>query len=43
MQKLSPIEVSEICDELGETYPKSIERVHGGDTVSYTHLRAHET
>ena len=31
MQKLSPIEVNEICDELGETYPKSIEKVHGGD------------
>jgi len=31
MQKLSSIELSEICDELGETYPKSIEQVHGGD------------
>ena len=31
MRKLSPIEVSEICDELGEPYPKSIEQVHGGD------------
>jgi len=31
MQKLSPIEVNEICSELGETYPKSIEQVHGGD------------
>jgi len=31
MQKLSPIEINEICDELGETYPKSIEQVHGGD------------
>jgi len=31
MQKLSPIEVNEICDELGENYPKSIEQVHGGD------------
>ena len=30
MQKLSPIEVSEICDELGENYPKGIEQVHGG-------------
>ena len=29
MQKLSPIEVNEICSELGETYPKSIEPVHG--------------
>ena len=34
MQKLSPIEVNEICDELGETYPKSIEEVHGGDIHS---------
>ena len=34
MQKLSPIEVSEICDELGETYPKNIEQVHGGDIHS---------
>jgi len=34
MQKLSPIEVSEICDELGESYPKSIEQVHGGDIHS---------
>jgi len=31
MQKLSPIEVNEICDELGESYPKSIKQVHGGD------------
>ena len=31
MQKLSHIEVSEICDELGEAYPKSIEQVYGGD------------
>ena len=31
MQKLSLIEVNEICTELGETYPKSIEPVHGGD------------
>jgi len=31
MQKLSHIEVSEICNELGESYPKSIEQVHGGD------------
>ena len=41
MQKLSPIEVNEICSELGETYPKSIEPVHGGDihsAFSYTHL-----
>jgi len=34
MQKLSPIEVNEICDELGETYPKSIEKVQGGDIHS---------
>ncbi len=31
MRQLSPIEVSEICDELGEPYPKSIEQVHGGN------------
>ena len=31
MQKLSPIEINEICEELGETYPKSIEQVNGGD------------
>ena len=34
MQKLSPTEVSEICDELGEAYPKSIKQVHGGDIHS---------
>ena len=34
MLKLSPFEVSEICNELGETYPKSIEQVHGGDIHS---------
>ena len=34
MQKLSPIEINEICEELGETYPKSIEEVHGGDINS---------
>jgi len=34
MQKLSPIEVNEICEELGETYPKSIEQVHGGEIHS---------
>ena len=34
MQKLSPIEVSEICSELGEPYPKTIEQVHGGDVHS---------
>ena len=31
MQQFSPIEINEICEELGETYPKSIEQVHGGD------------
>jgi len=31
MQKLSSIEVNEICNELGETYPKNIKQVHGGD------------
>ena len=30
MQKLSPIEISEICDELGEAFPKSIKQIHGG-------------
>ncbi len=34
MQKLSSIEINEICEELGETYPKSIEQVHGGDIHS---------
>ena len=34
MQKLSSIEVSEICDELGEAYPKSVEQVNGGDIHS---------
>ena len=34
MQKLSHTEVSEICDELGEAYPKSIEQVQGGDIHS---------
>tara|TARA_B100000886_G_scaffold314566_1_gene251949 strand:- start:86 stop:964 length:879 start_codon:yes stop_codon:yes gene_type:complete len=34
MKKLSPIEVSEICDELGEAYPKSIKRIYGGDIHS---------
>ena len=31
MRKLSPIEINEICEELGENYPKSIQQVHGGD------------
>ena len=34
MQKLSPIEVNEICNELGEAYPKSIEQINGGDIHS---------
>ena len=34
MEQLSSIEVSEICNELGEVYPKSIEQVHGGDIHS---------
>jgi len=34
MQKLSPIEINEICEELGENYPKSIEQVHSGDIHS---------
>ncbi|WP_413356341.1 fructosamine kinase family protein [Prochlorococcus marinus] len=34
MQKLSSTEVNEICNELGEAYPKSIEKVHGGDIHS---------
>ena len=34
MQRLSPIEVSEICHELCEDNPKSIEQVHGGNIHS---------
>ena len=34
MQHLSSIEISEICDELGKPYPKSIEQVNGGDIHS---------
>jgi len=34
MQKLTHIEINEICEELGETYPKRIEQVHGGDIHS---------
>ena len=34
MQKLSHTEVSEICNELGEAYPKSVEQIHGGDIHS---------
>ena len=39
MNKLSPTEVSEICDELGEDYPKSIEQVHGGEIHSAWQIR----
>ncbi len=31
MQKLSPLEVSEICHQLGETHPKNVEQIYGGD------------
>jgi len=34
MQKLSPLEVSEICDNLGEPYPQSIEQIYGGNIHS---------
>ena len=34
MQQLSPIELSEICDELGESYPIRVDQVHGGDIHS---------
>ena len=34
MQKLSPIEINEICEELGENYQKSIDQVHCGDIHS---------
>ncbi len=34
MQNLSPTEINEICEELGETCPKNIEQVHGGDIHS---------
>ncbi len=34
MQKLSPTEVNEICDELGETYPINIKQVLGGNIHS---------
>ncbi len=34
MQKLSPIEINVICEELGETYPKRVEQVNGGDIHS---------
>jgi len=34
MQKFPFIEVNEICDELGETYPKNIEQIHGGNIHS---------
>ena len=31
MQKLSPIELNELCNQLGEAPPKSIKQVYGGD------------
>ena len=31
MQKLTQVEVSEICNQLGEVSPKSIKQVFGGD------------
>ena len=31
MTKLSNIEVSEICNQLGESLPKNISQIHGGD------------
>ncbi len=34
MQKLPSIEINEICEELGVTYPKRIEQVNGGDIHS---------
>ena len=34
MQKLTPLEVSEICYQLGEPYPISVEEVYGGDINS---------
>ena len=34
MQKLTPIEVSEICHELSEDNPKSIQQVSGGNIHS---------
>jgi len=34
MQKLTSIELNEICDELGEAHPKSVKKVHGGDIHS---------
>ena len=34
MQKLTHIELSEICDELGESNPISVAQVHGGDIHS---------
>ena len=34
MQELLHTEVSEICNELGEAYPKRVEQVHGGDIHS---------
>ncbi len=34
MQKLPSIEINEICEELGVTYPNRIEQVHGGNIHS---------
>ena len=34
MKKLSPFEVNELCNELGEGYPKNILQIHGGDIHS---------
>ena len=31
MENLSHIEVSEICNQLGEGYPKSIKQIYGGN------------
>jgi len=39
MQKLPSTEVNEICNELGEAYPKSIEKIHGGDIHSTWQLK----
>jgi len=34
MQKLSFIEISEICNELGESFPKKVKQIYGGDIHS---------
>jgi len=33
MQKLSPIEINEICEELGETYPKILKGEISGRVI----------